>query len=442
VSVLVYIAAALTLLAVGALLVFPTFGVCVALIARPLIDATYADKLVGHYALTELIGVAMPLAVFAFAAVRASGPQRFSRIPLFPIWLIYALDVVLFSAILAANEGIEAGANILFRQLNVVAAYYLGQAFFRQERTQLLLLRVLLLATLFPLAIGLYQFLTGYQWVHADTEGITRYVGLYHDAFTVRYYMMQGILAAGVLLMLPGSRVRNILLWAFIVCALLVMYRAYSKSAIATIFIWALMWGILRRKFVPLAVLGVVAVIAIGVYAPQVADQVGTMFHKEIGALHGQVDLSHTFAGRWYGWRELLSKWDELDAFAKVFGSHTAVGAHNDFLMMLMHGGLLGLLIYLLLLGSVGLSLARNALERADPVALAGLMAFSLWCIDAIGLVPSSYPGYQWFVWAVIGMSMRSRLDARRAAQHKRRAARAAAAAPAFAARPDLVAPT
>jgi O-antigen ligase len=435
-SVLVYVAAALTLLAVGALLVFPTFGVCVALLARPLIDATYADKLVGHYALTELIGVAMPLAVFAFAAVRAGGAQRFSRIPLFAIWLIYALNVVLFSAILAANEGIEAGANILFRQLNLVAAYYLGQAFFRQRRTQLLLLRVLLLATLFPLAVGLYQFVTGYQWVHADTEGITRYVGLYHDAFTVRYYMMQGILAAAVLLMLPGSRARNILLWAFIACALIVMYRAYSKSAIATIFVWALMWGILRRKFVHLALLGVMAVIAIGVYAPQVSDQVGTMFHKELGALHGQVDINHTFAGRWYGWRELLSKWDELDAFAKVFGSHTAVGAHNDFLMMLMHGGLLGLLIYLLLLGSVGLSLARNALARADPVALAGLMAFALWCIDAVGLVPSSYPGYQWFVWAVIGMSMRSRLDERRAA-HKRRAARPLLAAP-----PELVAPT
>jgi hypothetical protein len=40
-----------------------------------------------------------------------------------------------------------------------------------------------------------------------------------------------------------------------------------------------------------------------------------------------------------------------------------------------------------------------------------------MWLVDAIGLVPSSYPGYQWFVWGFIGLSLRLREEAGRAAE-------------------------
>jgi hypothetical protein len=410
---LLYIAAAATLLAILALLALPSVGICLTLMARPLIDATWADKVVSNYGLTEIIGVAVPLAILAFAVLRARGQQRFSAIPLLPLWILYGIDVVIFSALLMANEGPEAGANIFFRQINCVAAYYLGQAFFRTAEARRVFFRVLLLATLFPLAIGLFQFVTGYQWRHGSTEGITRWIGLYHDAFTVRYYMMQGILAATVLLALSSKRqmLGRVVLIAYIGCALLVAYRAYSKSAIVTLLCWTILWCLLRRKFIYAAVVCALGSIVAVLYIPEVASQVGQMFHKEIAAVSGQGDLSHTFAGRWYGWYDLLDKWRQLDGLSQVLGSHTAVGAHNDLLMMLMHGGVVGVLLYLIVNTATGVCLVRNALQRADTMALAGLMAFVMWCIDAIGLVPSSYPGYQWFVWAVIGISLRVRAD-------------------------------
>jgi hypothetical protein len=30
-----------------------------------------------------------------------------------------------------------------------------------------------------------------------------------------------------------------------------------------------------------------------------------------------------------------------------------------------------------------------------------------MWMVDSIGLVPSAYPGYQWFVWGIIGICLR-----------------------------------
>ena len=418
-----YIAVAGTTLALAALIAFPAVGVCLALLIRPIVDATWSQRAFGGFALTEIVGAAMPLAVLAFGVVRASGPQRFGRIPLLNVWLLYAFSVLFFSVILTVNEGIEASANVVFRQLNAIAAYYLAQAFFREEKGQVLFFRVLLVATLFPLGVGLYQLVSGYQWVHADTEGITRYVGMYHDAFTVRYYMLQGLLSAIVLLALRPGRVtlEKALLVVFMLCALVVMFRAYSKSAIATVAVWTLLWCVLRRKFALLGVLVAAGVVVAGIYLPQVIEQVGQMFHKEIGAIAGSGDLNHTFAGRWYGWHELLGRWSELSAFDQMFGSHTATGAHNDYLMMLMHGGLFGLVVYIVLIVTVGWRLLRNALARPDPLALAGLMAIALWGIDAIGLVPSTYPGYQWFVWSVIGISLRVRADERRALREARR---------------------
>jgi hypothetical protein len=34
--------------------------------------------------------------------------------------------------------------------------------------------------------------------------------------------------------------------------------------------------------------------------------------------------------------------------------------------------------------------------------------------VDTVGLVPSAYSGYQWFVWGLIGLGLRVRQDERR----------------------------
>ena len=55
--------------------------------------------------------------------------------------------------------------------------------------------------------------------------------------------------------------------------------------------------------------------------------------------------------------------------------------------------------------------LVRNLIRRVDPLAVAGFMVFLAWMVDTIGLVPSAYSGYQWFVWGMIGLSLRVRQE-------------------------------
>ena len=156
--------------------------------------------------------------------------------------------------------------------------------------------------------------------------------------------------------------------------------------------------------------------ICLGVIAVCVDNGVFTnmnrVFNKEVGALTGAGKSERVFAGRVYIWRALLNEWKEKSILQKTFGSgEMAVGSHNDYMMMLFHGGIVGLLLYLVLLTSIGIRILFNLNERAGPLNIGSFMAYIMWLTDSIGLVPSAYSGYQWFVWGIIGLGMRMHND-------------------------------
>jgi hypothetical protein len=408
---LLTVAIVLSVGALLALLFWPVTGIVLLFISKPVIDTTFAQPLLFGLHLTELVGVAVPLVVLGHMAF-ATPERAWSRMPLRWIWTVYVADVIVFSMVIAYNQDLLTGANVLFRQLNGFVGFYLLQAFFHGEKGLKTILLAMIAAGLFPVGVGVYQLVTGAEWIHAEAETLTRYIGLYHDAFTIRAYVLQTLIA---LLLYAALYVRRSLLLkgaalAYGIVALVVLLRAYSKAGILSLGLWAFSWTTLQKKFVALAL--VVALVAVGglYYSDDIAANVTQLFHKELGALDGTVDTKRTFAGRWYGWQDMIARWHGFDWPQKAFGSgELAVGAHNDYLLLLFHGGVVGLAIYLALLTAIGTRIVLNLWQRIDPLAVGALMLFLMWLVDTIGLVPSSYPGYQWFVWGMIGLSVRLR---------------------------------
>lgn len=406
---LLTVAIGLAAISLLTLLANPVAGIVVLFIVRPVIDTTYATLVVSSFSLTHLVGVISPLLVLGHLLV-FKPEEGLGRSPLRLLWLIYAVDITLFSILIALHQDWESGASAFFRYINGVVGFFMVQTYFHESRRFKLLLLGLIVAGVFPVGMGVYQTFHGVEWQYAQTEGLTRYVGLYHDAFTNRFYAMQTVMA---LLLYFSLYVRSgpvplAALMAGLGPTAVVLLKAYSKAGLLTLGIWMVCWTALQKKYATLLVVATSTVVLALVYFPTVPSDIGRLFHKELGALAGTVDVNLTFQGRWFGWKEMIDRWTDFPLLAKVFGSgETAFGAHNDYLQMLYHGGVLGLAIYVTLLVAVGLRLLRAVRATRTPVTIAGLMLYLMWLIDAIGLVPSSYPGYQWFIWGIIGLSLR-----------------------------------
>lgn len=410
---ILWLASGLSVAALALITIFPAVGVLLLLVSKPLTDTTFAQPLVFGFRLTELVAVAVPLVV-GWYAIFSSETRAIRHMPLKVVWGIYAGDILLFSLLIGMNQGALAGANVFFRQMNGVVGFFLIQALFHTDKGLRNLLLALLIAGLFPMGVGVYQLLTGTVWIHAQAEGVTRYIGLYHDAFTVRAYAFQTLIALILYaaLYVPRNRLIKALAIGYGLLCVMVLIRAYSKAGILTLSIWTVTWTVFRRQF---AILGVIAAGTLAVaawYAAEVVANVYQLFHKELGALEGTIDTSRTFAGRWHGWEAMLGRWQEFSWLQKLFGSgEVATGAHNDYLLSLFHGGLFGLSVYLILLATVGITIGVNLWRKMEPLSLGACLVFLMWLVDSIGLVPSAYPGYQWFAWGVIGLSMRRRIE-------------------------------
>ena len=430
-EILLYIAAALSVLALILLMVKPLWGVMAIFIVRPLVDATWAQTLVFEFKLTELVSSLVPLIIFLRMITDDSTRRPFRDMPLKWIWLIYSIDSIMFSSLVMFDDDWRAGLSVLMRHLNGLAAFYMVQAYCRDEKDFLRFAWSLAIAGIFPMATGVVEGVTGVHWRTTLAENdVIRNIGLYHDGITIRYYALQTIMG---LLLIHAIGKRSFFNTAFCLlyglAAAFVLKGAYSKSGVLTLLAWTVLWPVLRKNMKAVVGLAAGAAIVAVYFSREIMDSIGFIFVRELGAVQGQVQLDQTFAGRWFIWTDMLKQWQGLGLIAQMFGAgKMANGAHNDYLQILFHGGWVGLVIYIALLFSIGWSIGRLMWKRLDVWAIAALFVFIMWIVDTIGLVPSAYSGYQWFVWGVIGFCLRHRQDEVLAPQ----AATHAAAAPRF----------
>ena len=192
-EVLPHIALGLGVISILCLMVSPAVGMVAVFIAKPFIDASWDLQLLFGLRPTEVYSALISLLLLVHMAL-ARSDKSLMRMPLKGMWLAYSAYILIFSMVIAYNDELKTGANIFFRYINGIIGFYFIQAFFRQGDRFKWFLWALILGGLFPMSLGVYQALTGFQWQQAQAEGLARNIGIWHDGVNMRTYAIQTIL--------------------------------------------------------------------------------------------------------------------------------------------------------------------------------------------------------------------------------------------------------
>jgi O-antigen ligase len=401
----------LAILATGISIVFlllsPMNGVLLTLLFKPLIDASWGDHFFGVNALM-LIGVTVPLLILP--RIIFSRDEKIYTMPLALTGLLFFFSNVFGVVGLIAEGNYSGSIEIFFRALNGFLGFYMFQFFFHDKENFRKLILFLLLAGIFPVLVGIYQGLTGTVWQSRSTSlGLVRYVGLYHDAFSVRYFGFQ-TLAAIILswaYFVPKSFIKKTILVGYGLLWCFVIFRGYSKAAIVIFIAWALIWIVFNKKFIWLIFLPIIILVFDFSTGNRIYTDTKRVFMKEIGAYDGTMESKYILAGRTVVWEKMFEEWQKKDFFYQFFGSGTNPPAHNEFLRITICNGILGLFIFFMVFIKIGWQVWTNILKRATPLNVMAGMIFVMWCIDIMGLHPGLYPAYQWFVFGFITLGLR-----------------------------------
>lgn len=284
-----------------------------------------------------------------------------------------------------------------------------------QERQTLFL--VLMLSGLFPMVTAYLQIFGIMEGRELRTTGnLIRISGFYYDSSNLRFYAMQMIIA--IFIYAEGIRHRansynrliSIVLSITIGLLLYVMYRGYSKSALIILFTWIIIYALFKKKLLLGAAL-IVGASSIYLTNPVVSNEIDRLLYKEQAYIEGRLpeQLEYTLlGGRLKQWKNYLDQFESESFVNQLIGYSFIEGAptHNDFVRMLISNGYLGLLSYCIFLLFLISVLLKAFFQNKDNLSIGAIMIFIAFFIDSLGLTPSIYTGYSWFVFGLISLSI------------------------------------
>ncbi|MEO0190936.1 MAG: O-antigen ligase family protein [candidate division WOR-3 bacterium] len=255
------------------------------------------------------------------------------------------------------------------------------------------------------------------------SDELTRIKGPYHDFFHFPFYGLQLIICALPLLVetnktnrtnqtnktnesnLTFQTLTTTMLYLLIAISIFIIYKSYTKGGWITLPVILFLWFILRKKFIPalLVVVGVILFISLNPFR----SEAGSLFRKEIDILilrNNKWEPDTLFMGRYRRWKGGMYEFNNMPFINKLLGAEKSPkNPENDYLRILWHNGIIGLIVFILLLLQSIYLIVRNYIKNKDPVFLTGIFVIIMYLTSAIGSYPLFYPAFQWLLWGIVG---------------------------------------
>lgn len=380
---------------------FASFLVLVA--TKSIMDAFW-DVRVGLLSFSSIGGVIIPVLFYpVFFKIRNLPKHWISNARI--LFFAYSFGLI-FALIEEPLESLE----LFIININIFMGFLLIPLLVEDKRQFQKLVLAIIISGIFPIVVSVFQFQTGIIFQKRATAGLARFVGLYHDAFPVRFYGLFTIFSC--ILYLSIFKVKKIgvgVLAGIIIVALFSVYLVFSKAAVVIIMMWVfLMIGFSQAKF---KYAFFIALLVIPVYigfGDIINDNIGQLFSKEVGYNEGTYkDVRYTLAGRGYIWDDYWNFWlNEQTPLFQWTGDGISRPAHNEFLRTLLANGILGSLLLCLFV----FRMIKHVFKIHKSLRGFGLMLLSMFLIDSLGLTPGIYYYYNILVWGITGVLLSPKL--------------------------------
>jgi O-antigen ligase len=356
----------------------------------PLLSAAGSSN-VNAAAMMSLLVVGLAFGHLALARV------NIMRMPLVKLWLAFL--AVAFVGIPLAPEPARAVQDFM-RVAGVFALYVLVVDVIRTREDLRWLLRVMLLSMVVPLALGLYQYVTGAG--NQETEGFNRILGTFTHPSPYASYLVTLLPFAFVSLLHTTSRPARLALAIVIPLMVFSIYATQTRVAwigfvvLAMVFMWdRARWTLI---FVPLVALALFfGMSSMRERFNEATSETGSVFWR---------------AEQWQRAVEIPSPPQLITVGAGLGAVDVTLGnfTHNEYIRLLAETGAIGLTITLVLYWKL-FTLAREGYRRVGDAYERDLMLALLMALAARAVIAGSdniiaFPVLEWYFWGFAAVTV------------------------------------
>jgi len=381
------------------------------IILSPIVAAAWNYRYLG-FSLVDIFYSFFILLFLLRVLLRKEDISGFAYMKLFKIYFILIIFVSIY---IGLNSGIVNSLDFFVKSLFMPIAFYLFFTYFTDFKSGKILAVGLILSALFPLFFILSQKLTGNVWFYRQTRGLTRYVGLYHDAATLDVYLIQALIGIMLFWHYFLKRSQQILKYVLIVlfCLLLTgSYFLYTKTIFLTFALWLLAFLFIRRRVHVFVSILILLFFLNSISGQKIFSEINQVFSKEVEFVGGNLNMEAALSGRGGMWKNSMDFWSKLPFLEKILGAGKIYGGvHNDYLRMLLSGGLLLLVFSVFLFAALILAVIKDFRKKKYFIHLMVILCILYYFIVSLGRVPGLYPNLQILTWGLVGLSLNMKKD-------------------------------
>lgn len=316
-----------------------------------------------------------------------------------------------FANLATGYSSFDTSLNVFLRIADSYLIYFTCARILNKEADYRLIVGLVwgttLMVSLF--SIGLYKVGT----YEVDiSQGVTRFSGLYNDPGSPAYNAVLSMAYAA--LFMEGYRLRKArapalatlaLVGTFVVAVAMLSITITKGAGVMFIIFIGLWYGIYRKRTYLIAPLVVAAL----VYIYNTNEDIQARLAPDLAVFsadHVTEDVaSRIGGGRVFTFLQLLNLYaTEFNGFQMAFGSARWFGAHNQYLAFLLQLGLVGLVVFMVMLWRFYWRLWTLYSQYKHPATFMAIVMLTMFAVASLAGTPFYYTTFLWYLMLLVGM--------------------------------------